>query len=68
VRRHSSLFAPIRLPDVFASFTISPGEMFHVAVGSLHTIENIGDCDAELITLIGHERPEDFSLHAASVR
>ncbi|UZK66289.1 cupin domain-containing protein [Sphingomonas sp. M1-B02] len=51
--------------DLFGSFTIAAGEMFHVPVGSLHTIENIGDGDAELIIVFGHERPEEFSLHAA---
>ena len=51
--------------DVFGSFTIVAGEMFHIPVGSLHTIENIGDDEAELIIVFSHERPEEFSLHAA---
>jgi len=51
--------------DVFASFTIGAGDMFHVATGSLHTIENVGDVPAELIVMFSHEKPEEFSLHAA---
>lgn len=51
--------------DGFGSFTISAGEMFHIAVGSLHTIENVGSGDAELIIVFSHEQPEEFSLHAA---
>lgn len=51
--------------DVFGSFTISAGEMFHIAVGSLHTIENVSDGEAELIIAFSHESPEEFSLHAA---
>lgn len=49
----------------FSSFTLSPGEMFHVESGSLHHIENIGDDEAELIVTFRHEKPEDFSLQAA---
>lgn len=51
--------------DVFGAFTISAGEMFYITVGSLHTIENVGDVDAELIIVFSHERPEEFSLHGA---
>ncbi|WP_342251086.1 cupin domain-containing protein [Sphingomonas sp. OTU376] len=51
--------------DVFGRFTISAGEMFHIATGSLHTIESVGDNDAELIILFSNERPEDFTLQAA---
>ncbi len=51
--------------DIFGSFTISPGEMFHIPVGSLHTIENLGEDTAELIIVFSHEKPEEFSLHAA---
>lgn len=51
--------------DVFASFTISAGQMFHIDSGSLHHIENIGDTTAELIVVFSDERPEDFSLHGA---
>lgn len=49
----------------FSSFTLSPGEMFHVQSGSLHHIENIGDTEAECIVTFRHEKPEDFSLQAA---
>lgn len=51
--------------DVFGSFTVTAGEMFHISVGSLHTIENVGDDEAELIIVFSHEKPEEFSLHAA---
>lgn len=48
-----------------SSFTVAAGEMFHVASGSLHHIENVGGTEAELIVAFRHEQPEDFSLHAA---
>lgn len=51
--------------DEFSSFTITPGQMFHVDSGSLHHIENIGDDTAELIVVFSHERPWDFSLRSA---
>jgi oxalate decarboxylase len=51
--------------DVFAAFTIVPGQMFHVNVGSLQSIENIGDGPAELIIVSSDALPEEFSLHAA---
>jgi len=51
--------------DVFATFTVSAGEMFHVLSGAVHHIENIGTTRAELIVVFSHESPEDFSLHAA---
>ncbi|QJU54880.1 cupin domain-containing protein [Herbiconiux sp. KACC 21604] len=51
--------------DVFSSFTISAGQMFTIGSGSLHHIENIGDGEAEIVVAFSHERPEDFSLHAA---
>ena len=51
--------------DVFASFTIGAGEMFHVQSGSLHQIENVGEVAAELIVVFSNSAPEDFSLHGA---
>jgi len=48
-----------------ASFTVAAGEMFHVASGSLHHIENVGGVEAELIVAFRNEEPEDFSFHAA---
>ena len=51
--------------DVFASFTVGAGEMFHVQSGSLHQIENIGEAAAELIVVFSNAAPEDFSLHGA---
>jgi oxalate decarboxylase len=51
--------------DVFGSFTIGTGEMFHIESGSLHHIENVGTAAAELLVVFSHETPEDFSLHGA---
>lgn len=51
--------------DVFATFTIGAGEMFHVESGSLHHIENVGEDAAELLVVFSHESPVDFSLHAS---
>jgi oxalate decarboxylase len=51
--------------DVFGTFTIGAGEMFHVQSGSLHHIENIGDSAAELIVVFSNPSPEDFSLHGS---
>ncbi len=51
--------------SVFSSFRLSAGEMFHVASGALHHIENVGGEPAELIVAFRHERPEDFSLRAS---
>jgi oxalate decarboxylase len=44
------------------SFTISPGEMFFVPSGALHSIENIGPQEGEIVLGFSHERPEDFGL------
>jgi oxalate decarboxylase len=50
----------------FASFTIKAGQMFHVASGSLHHIENLSDTEpAEFLVCFSDEKPEDFSLGAA---
>lgn len=46
-------------------FTIDAGQMFHVASGALHVIDNVGTTPAELIIGFSHAQPEDFSLHAA---
>ena len=51
--------------DVFASFTVGAGEMFHVKSGSLHHIENVGDSAAELIVVFSNPSPADFSLHGS---
>lgn len=51
--------------DVFGTFTIGAGEMFHIDSGSLHHIENVGDTTAELLVVFSHASPEDFSLHGA---
>ena len=61
----TSLVSALDSGSEFSSFTIGPGEMFHVDSGSLHHIENIGDEPAEFILAFRSERPEDFGLGAA---
>ncbi|WP_315388798.1 cupin domain-containing protein [uncultured Stenotrophomonas sp.] len=51
--------------DAVSTLRVRAGEMFHIESGALHAIENIGDDSAELVIVFGHERPQDFSLHAA---
>jgi oxalate decarboxylase len=51
--------------DSFASFSVTPGQMFHVQSGAIHHIENLGHETAELILAFSHEEPEDFSMQAA---
>ncbi|WP_378144772.1 cupin domain-containing protein [Cnuibacter sp. UC19_7] len=51
--------------DVFGTFTVEAGQMFHVLSGAIHHIENVGDEPAVLIVAFSHESPEDFSMHAA---
>ncbi len=63
--RGSLLVSVLDTGSEMASFTLGLGQMFHVDSGSLHHIENVGDGEAELIVAFGHERPADFSLHAA---
>ncbi len=47
------------------SFTIGQGEMFFVPNGYLHSIENIGDDDAEFFVAFTDEMPEDFGMSGA---
>lgn len=51
--------------DAVSSIRVAAGEMFHIGSGALHAIENIGTDTAELVIVFSHERPQDFSLHAA---
>lgn len=51
--------------DVFAGFTIDPGQMFTVASGSIWYVENIGNDTAELITAFRNPQPEEVSLWAS---
>ena len=48
--------------NVHAQFTISSGEMFFVPSGSLHSIENTGSGDVEMVITFSHEEVEDFGL------
>jgi len=41
---------------------VSAGEMFFIPSGSLHSIENAGNEDAEFVINFSHELPEDFGL------
>jgi oxalate decarboxylase len=43
-------------------FLISKGEAFFIPSGALHSLENIGEENAELILQFSNEEPEDFAL------
>lgn len=43
-------------------FLVKAGEMFFVPSGSLHSIENAGETDAEFVITFSHEAVEDFGL------
>ncbi|KAF7513738.1 hypothetical protein GJ744_007789 [Endocarpon pusillum] len=51
--------------DVFAAFTVEPGQMSSVASGSIYYVENVGADPAELITCFRHPKPQEFSFWAA---
>ncbi|KAJ5166607.1 RmlC-like cupin [Penicillium canariense] len=51
--------------DVFATFVVEAGQMFHIESGSLHHIENISNDEAEIIICFRHEQPTDFALSAS---
>ncbi|NQX28657.1 cupin domain-containing protein [Microbacteriaceae bacterium VKM Ac-2854] len=61
----SALVAILDDGSAFSSFTITAGQMFVIDSGALHHIENIGEETVEIVVAFSHERPEDFSLHAA---
>lgn len=48
--------------DERASFLVRPGEVFLIPSGALHSIENVGESEAELLLQFSHEDPEDFHL------
>ncbi|MFC7384211.1 cupin domain-containing protein [Sphaerisporangium rhizosphaerae] len=48
--------------DVFSSFVIGAGQMYHVESGSIYHIENIGDGRAEFLLALRSERPRHFSM------
>ncbi|MBS0621486.1 MAG: cupin domain-containing protein [Verrucomicrobia bacterium] len=48
--------------NVHEIFLISKGETFFIPSGTLHSVENIGEETAELLTQFSHEEPEDFGL------
>ncbi|GAA2600347.1 cupin domain-containing protein [Winogradskya consettensis] len=43
-------------------FTIGAGQMFFVPLGALHTIEVVGEGEAEFIATLTHELPEEFGM------
>lgn len=47
------------------NFVVSPGEMFFIPSGYMHSIENIGGDTAEFVLAFSSERPEDFGIRAA---
>jgi oxalate decarboxylase len=51
--------------DVFSSFLVTAGQMYHVESGAVYHVENVGEQRAELILALRHERPKHFSLRAS---
>ena len=49
-----------------ASFTCTPGQMFHIKSGALFHVENIVDEQVVLLMCMRHEKPKDFTLSAAA--
>ncbi|MBA8878322.1 cupin domain-containing protein [Phyllobacterium myrsinacearum] len=43
-------------------FVVGKGEMFFFPSGTIHSIHNTGDSEAEFILTFSHELPEDFGL------
>ncbi|HEY4269379.1 MAG TPA: cupin domain-containing protein [Galbitalea sp.] len=48
--------------DVFSSFVVSTGQMYHVESGAIYHIENIRTDEAEIIAALRTDRPQHFSL------
>lgn len=44
------------------TFFVNAGEAFFIPSGFFHSIENVGENDAEIILQFSHEEPEDFEL------
>lgn len=57
-----TVFSNGNLHDLFA---ITEGEMFFVPSGSLHSIENTGEGQAEFFLAFSHHEPEDFGMSGA---
>lgn len=49
-------------PNKHSTFTLSPGEMFYVPAGSLHTLENIGDDEASFVVTYSESEVEAFGF------
>lgn len=47
------------------TFLIEDGDAFFIPSGAIHSIENLGDSDAELILQFSADEPEDFPLSTA---
>lgn len=54
-----TIFGPNAQHD---TFTIEPGEIVFVPMGSMHYIENIGESPLKMLICFDHERPEDLDL------
>lgn len=54
-----TLFGPGAEHD---TFTIAPGEIVFVPMGTLHYIESIGSDDLEMLISFDHETPEDLEM------
>jgi len=49
-----------------SSFTVTPGQMWHVKSGALFHVENIVDEKVVLLLCARHEQPKDFTLSASA--
>jgi oxalate decarboxylase len=48
--------------NVKETFVVQEGGAFFIPSGALHSLENIGSSNAEVIVQFSHEEPEDFGL------
>lgn len=54
-----TVFSPGNAHD---TFTVSPGELFFVPMGSIHDIVNIGDEEVQILLAYSNQNPEDLDL------
>lgn len=47
------------------TFTVEPGCLFFVPMGSIHTVLNIGDQSLKMLVCFDHENPEDLNLSSS---
>lgn len=65
VVRGTVLVSMLDTGDVFSTFVVNAGEMYHVTSGSIYHIENVGEGTAELIAVLRTEDPQHFSLQSS---